>query len=194
MYDPRRDTLYVEGALHFVATYPGQTLRIHVHPAVGDPQGRVATVASALSRLPDRMRTGLGHVNILDGDGSAWAEDLGRFITYYDGLIARRLADDDLEETSFHETVHVVLDPVITADPDWTANQTADAAFVTEYAANTPDTEDIAESALFAWTMTFHPGRLPPEVEAAVADLMPNRLDYLRNMLDGFEPPPDCRS
>lgn len=189
MYDPRRDILFVDGALHVDVTYPGQVLRLNIYPEVGDPMGRAAEVADAVARLPVPMRSALRHVNILDGDGAAWEESLGGFFTLYDGLIARRLAGHDLNETVFHEAAHVALDPVIGGDPDWAASQRADGGFVTDYAAAHPEKEDIAESALFAWTMIHHPGRLPPEIEAAVRRIMPNRLDHLGTLMDGFHPP-----
>jgi len=189
MYDPRRDTLFVEGALHFDVSFPEQQMRINVHPNVSDPQQRARETAAAVSRLPAQMRSTLRHVNILDGDGAAWEEGLGGFFTLYDGLIERRLAEHDLDETVFHESAHVALDPLLTRDPDWQSNQVADGGFITQYASDNPDKEDIAESALFAWTMLYHPGRLPADVEAAVRDIMPNRLEYLGNMLDGYMPP-----
>ncbi len=191
MYDSRSDTLFVEAALHFDVRYPEQTLRINVHPDVGDPEARAGQAAASVSRLPRQMRDELRYVNILNGDGSAWAEDLGRFFTLYDGLMARRLAEHDLDETVFHETAHVALDGVMSADPDWASNQAADGGYVTRYAAENPRKEDVAESALFAWTMTHYPGRLPAPVEARVREIMPNRLEYLGNMLAEFQPP-DC--
>lgn len=189
MYDPRRGTLFVEGALHFDVTFPDQQIRINVHPHVGDPQQRAMEAAASVSRLPTKMRNALRYLNILDGDGTASAEDMGRFITLYDGLMERRLAEHDLDETVFHESAHVALDPLLTSDPDWKSNQRADNDFITQYAADNPDKEDIAESALFAWTMLYHPGRLRADVEVAVQDIMPNRLEYLSNILDGYLPP-----
>ncbi|MEO0783964.1 MAG: hypothetical protein AAFZ46_19710, partial [Pseudomonadota bacterium] len=149
MYDPRRDTLFVEGALHFDVSFPEQQMRINVHPNVSDPQQRARETAAAVSRLPAQMRSTLRHVNILDGDGAAWEEGLGGFFTLYDGLIERRLAEHDLDETVFHESAHVALDPLLTRDPDWQSNQVADGGFITQYASDNPDKEDIAESALF---------------------------------------------
>ena len=192
MYDPRRDVLQVTGVLHFEVRSPDHILIIRLHPAVPNPAARAQAVAASVARLPDPMRLALRSVHILDGDGTSWAEDRGQFFTVYDDLIDRRLADHDLDETVFHEAAHVALDPVLSTDPDWRANQDADARFVTEYAAQFPDREDIAESALFAWTMLYHPGRLPPQVEQAVRDTMPNRLEYLGNVLDGFDPPAPC--
>ena len=189
MYDPRRDTLFVEGALHFDVTFPDQHIRINIHPDVGDPQKRAMEAAASISRLPTQMRNALRYVNILDGDGAAWEETLGGFFTLYDELMKRRLSEHDLDETVFHESAHVALDRLISRDPDWQSNQIADGEFITRYAAEKPNKEDIAESALFAWTMLYHPGRLPADVEAAVRDIMPNRLEYLGNMLEGYVPP-----
>lgn len=189
MYDPRRDTLFVQGALHFDVTFPDQQMRINVHPDVTDPQQTANATAASISRLPTQMRNALRYVNILDGDGAAWEEGLGGFFTLYDGLIERRLAEHDLDETVFHESAHVALDPLLSSDPDWQSSQTADSNFITQYAADNPDKEDIAESALFAWTMLFHPGRLPANVEADVRGAIPNRLEYLGNMLEGYLPP-----
>jgi hypothetical protein len=93
---------------------------------------------------------------------------MGRFFTLYDGLMERRLAEHDLDKIVFHETVHVALDPLLSNDPDWRSNQISDSDLITRYAADNPNKEDIAESALFAWTMIYHPGRLPTDAEGAV--------------------------
>ncbi len=47
----------------------------------------------------------------------------------------------------------------------------------------------MAESALFAWAMVKHPGRLPPEIEAAATALIPNRLAYFETLFAGFALP-----
>jgi hypothetical protein len=193
MYDPRRDMLFVEGALHFTVKFPDQHIRINLHPGVVDPKRRAMETAASVSRLPTQMRNALRHINILDGDGAAWEEGLGGFFTLYDGLMERRLAEHDLDETVFHESAHVALDPLLSSDPDWRSNQIADGDFITQYAEDKSDKEDIAESALFAWTILHHPGRLPADIEAAVREIMPNRLEYLSNMLADYVPP-SCAS
>ena len=189
MYDPRSDTFFVDNARHFEVTFPNQVIRINVHPDVGNHEQRAREAAASVSRLPVLMRIQLRYVNILNGDGTAWSVDAGRFFTLYDGLMARQLAEHDLDETVFHETAHVALDPILSQDPDWRSNQEADGAFITHYAAQNPNTEDIAESALFAWTLIYRPGRLPKDVETEVRSVIPNRLEYLGNMMEGFEPP-----
>jgi hypothetical protein len=189
MYDPRRDILFVEGAFQFTVTFADHNMRLNVHPKTRNPAQRARQAAASVARLPGEMRRAVTYVNILDGDGAAWEDAQGGFFTLYDGLMARRLAEHDLDETVFHEAAHVALDPVLSNDPDWRANQQADGAFITRYAAENPDKEDIAETALFVWTMLYHPGRLPVGVEAAVRATIPNRLEYMGHMLVGFDPP-----
>ncbi|MEM1378270.1 MAG: hypothetical protein AAGG69_12870 [Pseudomonadota bacterium] len=189
MYDPRRDALFVDDARHFDVTFPDQQIRINVHPGVSDPKKRATEAAESVSRLPTQMREALNYVNILDGDGAAWEEGAGGFFTLYDDLMERRLSEHDLDETVFHESAHVALDRLLARDPDWRANRAADGTFITQYATDNPEKEDIAESALFAWTMQHHPGRLPADVEAAVRAVIPNRLEYLGNMLETYRPP-----
>lgn len=193
MYDPRRGTLFVDQAIHFELTFHNQKIRINVHPEVVQPQQRAMEAAASLSRLPTKMRNALRYVNILDDDGGAWAEDRVRFFTLYDRLMERRLAEHDLDETVFHETAHVALDHILSNDPNWRSSQAADGDFITQYAAEKPNKEDIAESALFAWTMIYHPGRLPAKIENAVRNIMPNRLEYISNVLEGYDPP-SCAS
>lgn len=193
MFDPRHDTLFVDGAIHFALKFDDQILRINVHPKVRVPQTRAMQAAASISKLPKQIRKELRYVNILDGDGGAWAEDLGRFITLYDDLMTRRMAEHDLDETVFHEAAHVALDPLLSQDPEWKSNQAADNGFITHYAADNPNKEDVAESALFAWTMLNYPGRLPATVEQAVRNIMPNRLEYLGNILESYDPP-NCAS
>ena len=193
MYDPRRDKLFVEGALHFDVAFPDRKIRINLHPDVKDPQERAMQAAASISRLPTQMRHALRYVNILDGNGSAWEEADGGFFTLYDLLMERRLARRDLDETVFHESAHVALDPLLSSDPDWRSSQVADGEFITGYAAERPNKEDIAESALFAWTMVHHPGRLGADVEVAVRDIIPNRLEFLSEFLEDYVPP-SCAS
>ena len=58
--------------------------------------------------------------------------------------------------------------------------------YVTQYAANNRRKEDLAESALFAWAMLVHPGRLPQGIEARVRKIMPNRLAFFDDLFLGL--------
>lgn len=144
--------------------------------------GYASKIGTALGKLPRPFREKLKHVVVHVGDRVAFSEHEGRFFVLYSANIDKRIATHDLEETCFHETIHATLELEHATSPEWLKAQKKDAAFITEYAAEKPRQEDLPESALFAYTLIKHPGRMPQHVEKAVSRIMPNRLDYLRKV------------
>jgi len=143
----------------------------------------VAPVACAVGRLPIKMRQHLDHVVLHTGDHTAHAEDLGRFFMIYEKNVAKRLRTHDLDETVFHESVHATLDVPHAKSRAWRRAQQRDQAVLTAYAAEHPKGEDLAETALFAYTHFKTPGRLPDGVTAAMTQLVPARLKVLEKIL-----------
>jgi ribosomal protein L21E len=183
--------LMVDGVITFLLKYDdGAEVAIWTAPSVGDAEASaryVRLVGAALGKQPAAMRRKLSHVVIHGGDRTAFAEDLGHFFVIYSANIDRRVSTHDLEETVFHETVHATLEAEHAKHPDWTAAQGKDLGFITQYAADKPQKEDLPESALFAYTLHKHPGRLPAEIETKVREIMPNRLKYLEKLFQKFE-------
>ena len=134
------------------------------------------------------MRRKLSHVVVHSGNQTAFAEDKGRFFVLYDQNIKKRLGARDLSETVFHEAVHATMDHPLARQIAWRSAQRKDKSFVTQYAAQNPQKEDMAESALFAWAILKYPGRLPTAVEASVRKLMPHRLAYFEKHWAGVAP------
>jgi len=198
MPDQRNDILLAADVRVFTATYSDDTaVGLWVHPDIATDEeatALVTPVAEAVAKLPTAMRSLLNHVVIHAGNETAFSEDIGRFIILYSDNIRSRISTNDLQETVFHESVHATIDIPHAESGDWLAAQSADAAFVTTYAAENSADEDMAESALFAWAMVKHPGRLPPETEAAVAALMPNRLAYFDALFADMPLPDPARS
>lgn len=194
MPDKRNDTLFADNVRVFVATFADDTsLELWVHPDIATEEeatALVTPVTEAIAKLPTAMRALLNHVVIHAGDETAFSEDVGRFFILYSDNIRSRISTHDLQETVFHESVHATLD-VPHADSDaWRAAQSADGAFLTTYAADNPEGEDMAETALFVWAMTKHPGRLPPDIVSAVTTLVPQRVAFLSALFADM-PPPD---
>ena len=186
MPDKRRDELFADDVFVFSAEYTdGTSVGIWVHPDVGSKSNarRLALqVAEPVGKLPTIMRSRLDHVVIHRGNETAFAEDLGRFFVLYSENMATRIRNHDLEETIFHESVHATLDHPRAKSTRWRNAQRADGDFITKYAKSKPQGEDLAESALFAWTLLIHPERLPERVEAKVRSVMPNRLEFFKEI------------
>lgn len=186
MPDKRNDALFDSGTFMFQANYQdGTSVGLWAHSDFGSHSTAlrsVEPVAQAIGKLPTVMRSKLDHVVIHKGDEVAFGEADGHFFVLYSDNIRTRIRNHDLEETVFHESVHATLDAKYLRNRAWRSAQRADGAFITEYAARLPDKEDMAESALFAWTVLVHPGRLPQGIEARVRQIMPNRLAFFEDL------------
>ena len=174
--------LMVDDVHIFLARYKdGTSVGIWGHPDLGTREEALAfvePVAQAVGKLPTLMRRKLNRVTINKGDRVAFAESRGRFFTMTSRNIKKRISTHDLEETIFHESVHATLDLPHSKSEAWQKAATQDGDFITRYAARKPQKEDLAESALFAFAMIRHPGRLPADIEAAVREIMPHRLAF----------------
>ncbi|MDZ4404116.1 hypothetical protein, partial [Prosthecobacter sp.] len=70
----------------------------------------------------------------------------------------------------------------------WQDAQKKDGGYVTAYAQKNPQGEDLAESALFAYTLLHHPDRIPPEEAAKIARLIPHRIAFVEKLLPKDKP------
>lgn len=184
MPDSRNDELFDDSTYVFTATF-GETEQIEIwcHSAFGSQAAAEEYARKAgprLGKLPRVQRELLNHVVIHEGDETAFAETEGRFFILYSDNMDERIANNDLEETVFHESVHASLQSLASLRASWTAAQQADENFVTEYGMDLPGLEDMPESALFCYVAIKYPGRLPAEIERWVNDHIPNRLQFFR--------------
>jgi len=180
--DPNGGGLFDQNTFVFKAGFSdGASLEIWCHSSFNTQtaaQEYADKLCPRLGKLPAFQRNMLNHVVIHKGDGGAFAEIEGQFFILYSENMDARISTNDLEETVFHESVHASYQFMYENRPEWTNAQSADPTFVTVYAQNNPQLEDMAESALFAYTYLTHPGRLSPEIETWVEENIPNRLVF----------------
>ncbi|GAB3440639.1 VHL beta domain-containing protein [Insolitispirillum peregrinum] len=81
-----------------------------------------------------------------------------------------------LEEAMCHEAAHTSLDSRIYPLPAWRAAQQADPTAISDYAAENPDREDVAESFCLYYGLRFHPERLDVDVRESIEAAIPNRI------------------
>ena len=139
-------------------------------------------MSGPLGNLPSVMRGTLDHVVIHKGDETAFGESDGHFFVLYSENMKKRVSNHDLEETVFHESVHATLESKYSRNREWLSAQETDNCYITEYAADNPTLEDLPESALFAYVMFKHPGRLPSDVEKWAQKHMQHRLALFRKL------------
>jgi hypothetical protein len=88
------------------------------------------------------------------------------------------LAEGILEETFVHEAAHTSLDAYHASAPGWLAAQAADPTFISTYARDFPDREDIAESFVPYLAVRYRADRIPASLRVIIEETMPNRIAY----------------
>lgn len=186
MPDKRSEALFLEGVFTFRLQYDdGSSVEAWASPEIGDSTAAekyVRLLGAALGKQPQALREKLDHVVIHGGEETAYAEEEGHFFVIYAKNIEKRISTHDLEETVFHETIHATLEADHAKSPSWIAAQKKDPGFITDYAEENPQKEDLPESALFAYTLLHFPGRLSAAHEGKVRETMPHRLQYLETL------------
>lgn len=167
----------------------GQVHRVAVDAAFEtkeEAERQMIQYAHRIGQLPELLRKGVRRVVVHAGgeDTTAFSDSSG-LIVLYAGNAARRIETNDLEETLFHEAVHATWDIYIARSHTWRAAQEADPTFVTDYARDNPDQEDLAETALFSFALVHHPDRLPPADTRDVVARVPARLALLEKIWRG---------
>lgn len=174
----------------FVAKFlDGTSVHIAVDIRVGtedEARKEALRYTPRLGKLPSSLRRGVQRVVVhqqgKDGKDATAFSDEGLIVLYADNA-TKRISTHDLEETVFHESVHAAWDEAHRRSDAWLAAQKKDDRFVTNYAKKNPNNEDLAESALFAYTLVHHPDRIPAKEAAKIKRAIPARIAFVEKLL-----------
>lgn len=156
MWDKRTDTERRYKVFLFKARFSdGLTVDVWVNPEFKTSEAakqEAMRYMKPLGQLPTRLRRGLKYLGIHDGT-RGFSAGGGKIFAYAKNAIYRQ-SYNHLEETLFHEAVHVTFDKRHRKSRKWRKAQKQDGMFLTDYAARHPKREDLAETALFAYGVT----------------------------------------
>ncbi len=93
-----------------------------------------------------------------------------------------------LAETFFHEAAHTSLDHRHARNKKWIQAQQRDAIFISKYAMENPQREDIAESFLLYFAFRFKSDRLDEQTKQIIGETMPNRISYFDDIAFHLHP------
>ncbi|MBA4751051.1 MAG: hypothetical protein H2055_02315 [Sphingopyxis sp.] len=167
----------------------GRKIKIALDQEFGSKEAAerdAARYGPRLGKLPPLYRKIIKHitVNFAGTDTTAFAEDKGHFFTIYSGNASKRIGTHDLEETFFHEGTHASIQEAYLESSEWKSAVSRDGAYITDYA-KTSEQEDFAESALFAYTIIYHPERFPDSEREKIKKTIPNRIAFFRRVFSG---------
>ncbi len=172
----------------FDVRYAGPEMEFQVHPELGgraSARREVDTYASALGRLPAVFLSQVAEVEI-GASNSGFAGNVAGILHVHTGDGEKLI--DFVEEIFLHEAAHASLDATHANTAAWRAAQEADGVFISDYARDHPDREDIAESILPYFAVRYRPERLTETDRAAILAAIPNRLAYFDEQ--GFDMSP----
>ena len=162
--------------------------------AVVNPE--FATVAAAtveaekygwiIGQLPKCLRKDVDEIWIHQG-----VEPFGggnQSILIHTGKTVEYENDGILEETLVHEACHTSLDATHADSPGWLDAQNLDPTFISTYAQDYPDREDIAESYLPWLAVRHRADRISQADYDIITSTIPNRLAYFDGIACNLSP------
>jgi hypothetical protein len=183
MFDRRvNDWITVDAYLFNASFDDGLAAEIQVNPEFGGSDVALAEAekyAEVIGRLPTALRKDVETVWIHKGTQPFGGGNNNLLI--HIGQADLYTADGILEETLVHEAAHTSLDAAHASAPAWLAAQSADPTFISTYARDFPNREDIAESFLPYLAIRYRSGRITQSLANTIMQTMPNRIAYLDN-------------
>lgn len=157
----------------------GPDMEVQVNPEFGSvtsAQMQAEVYARAVGQLPLALRRKMRRIVIHRG-GDLFGGGID-YLLVHTGMGEEYIRDGNLEETILHEAAHTSLDPDHKGKATWLHAQQTDGQFITSYARENPEREDIAESFVLYYAAKLRADRLPPETVEHIQQTMPNRIAY----------------
>lgn len=180
MFDRRVNGWIDVSAYLFEATFDdGLTAEVQVNPEFGSvaaAEAQALFYAEAIGRLPTGLRIDVETVWIHAGVEPFGGGNNNLLIHIGQGDLY--VADGILEETFVHEAAHTSLDAAHASSPGWLAAQAADPTFISTYARDNREREDIAESFVPYLAVRFRSDRISQSLEDVILATIPNRIAY----------------
>jgi len=180
MFDRRvNDWVYLNAYLFEADFSDGLRTEIQVNPEFGSAnaaRAQATKYAPVIGRLPTCLRVNVATVWIHKGVQPFGGGNNNLLI--HTGQADRYSAIGILEEVFVHEASHTSLDGIHTDAPGWLDAQLADPEFISTYARDYPDREDIAESFLGYLAIRYRPERISQSLFKTITQTIPHRIGY----------------
>lgn len=184
MYDRRENNWVILNPYLFNATYKdGLKIEVQVNPEFGnadDARKEAEKYAYVIGQLTTALRRDVETVWIHKGTNPFGGGNNNLLI--HTGQAVKYINDGILEETFVHEATHTSLDSRHAKKPKWIAAQKADGEFISNYAKDYPNREDLAESYLPYFAIRYRPDRISKSLTKKIKQTIPNRIKYFDSL------------
>lgn len=179
MFDRRVNAWITSIARIFLAKFDdGAEIEVQVNSEFDSEEAfKIAqTYLSTIGQLPSVLRKDIQTVWIHKGNENFGGGNNNLLIHTDKG--AEYISKGILAETFIHEATHTSLDAYHSSNKQWLNAQKRDEQFISKYAKNNPEREDLAESFLLYLAVRYKPNRIGDEVTAIIKNTIPNRIAY----------------
>jgi len=184
MYDRRaNDWVNLEPWLFNASYDDGLRIEMQVNPEFGtqeEARMQAEKYAEVIGRLPTSLRKDVETSWIHKGVNSFGGGN--RNLLIHIGQADLYVNDGILEETLVHEASHTSLDAEHATSQGWKAAQEKDPAFISTYARDNPEREDIAESFLLFLALRHRGDRISQELKDDINRHIPERIKYFDSL------------
>lgn len=163
----------------------GVPLEIRVNPEFGTEakaKEQALRYSQILGQSPLEFRARL---EIMDLNKGTWSDGGGgggnherKSLNLNTGHGEDMIEKKTIHNFFIHELCHVTFDYLHKDKGEWICAQNNDGKFISEYARDSPTTEDIAESLTAWYLITFHPDSVSKEKITKIQETIPHRLQY----------------
>ena len=163
----------------------GLLIEVLVNPEYGSTSAAnqlADRYARILGQMPTGLRSGVNMLTIHKGYERANGGG-NHDINLHQDYAEETMVKGFLEEMIMHEAVHATLGPNHNNAEDWRKAQRADGKYISTYARDYPDTEDLAESFSTWFIARIRTERMPHETLRTISATIPNRLAYFDALL-----------
>lgn len=191
VYDRRTETWGKITGHIFTASFDDmeKQIEVFVNPEFSSADARKAgeSYLRVVGQIPLVMREKLTQVVIHKGNNPFGGSAGGKLLIHTEQGDAY-IKDGILAETLIHEAAHAVLDKLYATADGWKNAQKKDKNFISDYAREHPEREDVAESYLMYLAVRYRSNRISAETKRVVEKLMPNRMAFLDTLNHDVNP------
>ena len=145
--------------------------------------------APLIGQLGKDLRRNIKSFEFLKGEEVASAQrtdDLNyaniTFHTDWLTLVETRFSGDRTEELLIHESAHLSIDPYVYGQQGWTDAVNLDGNYLSTYAKDNPNSEDIAETFQAYIAVKYFPDRISNSLRDTILSVCLNRFKYFDSL------------
>jgi hypothetical protein len=184
----RREGKFVDANVFIFKTQfnDGVTFETWVNPefdSVDSAKMAAQKYDKVIGRIPAVLRKGIKHLTVNKGTEAFGGNGGTGGLLIHTGMAKNYEKEGILAETLVHESTHISLQPKYNALSGWMAAQEDDPTFISTYAKENSEREDMAESFLPYIDVRYRSDRISKGLADTIKAAMPRRIAFFDSVI-----------